>query len=206
MNHRFAGFWLHPHHCAGRHSRRRGFAGLFGSMLGHGDFDWHSFRAGRKLGAEDLQLVILALLSEKPVHGYEIIKALSERSGGYYHPSPGMVYPALTYLEEIGYASVESEGTRKLYRITDAGRAHLEENRGVAETILAQLKWVAEKMGAMRNAFSSEGEQTEAMSTKLRAARARLRAALIESRGASEEEQRRIAEILERAADEIRGK
>ena len=117
-----------------------------------------------------------------------------------------MVYPALTYLEEIGYASVESEGTRKLYNLTGAGRAHLDENRGVAETILAQLKWVAEKMGAMRNAFSSEGEQTETMSTKLRAARARLRAELIESRGASDDEQRRIAEILDRAADEIRKK
>jgi DNA-binding PadR family transcriptional regulator len=206
MHHHFAGFWLHPHDCAGRQSRRHGFAGLLGGVLGHGDFGWHSFRTGRKLGAEDLQLVILALLSEKPAHGYEIIKALSERSGGYYHPSPGMVYPALTYLEEIGYTSVEAEGTRKLYSITDAGRAHLEENRSVAETILAQLKWVGEKMGAMRNAFSNEGDPSDAMSAKLRAARARLRAALIETRGASEDEQRRIAAILDRAADEIRRK
>jgi len=137
---------------------------------------------------------------------YEIIKALSDRSGGYYHPSPGMVYPALTYLEEIGYASVEAEGTRKRYTLTEAGRAHLDENRSVAETILAQLKWVGEKMGAMRNAFSSEADAGDAMSAKLRAARARVRAALIETRGASEEEQRRIAGILDRAADEIRRK
>jgi len=205
MHHRYAGFWFHPHDCAGRHSRRHGFAGLLGGVLGHGDFGWQSFRAGRKLGAEDLQLVILALLSEKPAHGYELIKALSDRSGGYYHPSPGMVYPALTYLEEIGYASVESEGTRKLYSITDAGRAHLDENRSFADTILAQLKWVGEKMGAMRSAFS-ESDSGEATSVKLRAARGRLRAALIEMRGASEEEQRRIAEILDRAADEIRRK
>ena len=206
MHHRFAGFWVHPNDCAGRHGRRHGFAGLLGGILGHGDFGWHSFRASRKLGAEDLQLLILALLSEKPAHGYELIKALSDRSGGYYHPSPGMVYPALTYLEEIGYASFESEGTRKLYSITDAGRAHLEENRSFADTILAQLKWVGEKMGAMRNAFSSEADSGDAMSTKLRAARARLRAALMETRGASEEEQRRVADILDRAADEIRRK
>ena len=205
MRHSYAGFWFHPHECAGRHSRRHGFAGLLGGVLGHGDFGWQSFRAGRKLGAEDLQLVILALLAEKPAHGYELIKALSDRSGGYYHPSPGMVYPALTYLEEIGYASVESEGTRKLYSITDAGRAHLDENRSLADTILAQLKWVGEKMGAMRSAFS-ESDSGEATSVKLRAARGRLRAALIEMRGASEEEQRRIAEILDRAADEIRRK
>jgi DNA-binding PadR family transcriptional regulator len=206
MHHRFAGFWLHPHDCIGRHGRRHGFAGMLGGVLGHGDFGWHSFRAGRKLGAEDLQLVILALLGEKPAHGYEIIKALAERSGGYYHPSPGMVYPALTYLEEIGYASVETEGTRKLYNITDAGRAHLEENRGIADTMLAQLKWVGEKMAHMRSAFSNEGDQGDAMSAKLRAARARLRAALIERGGASEDEQRRIAEILDRAAEAIRGK
>jgi DNA-binding PadR family transcriptional regulator len=177
-----------------------------GGVLGHGDFGWHSFRAGRKLGAEDLQLVILALLFEKPAHGYEIIKSLAERSGGFYHPSPGMVYPALTYLEEIGYASVEVEGTRKLYKITDAGRAHLEENRGVADTMLAQLKWVGEKMEHMRSAFSREGDQGDAMSARLCAARARLKAALVEKRGASEDEQRRIAEILDRAADDILGK
>ena len=206
MHHRFSGFWSHPHGCAGRHGRRHGFAGLLGGVLGHGDFGWHSFRAGRKLGAEDLQLLVLALLAEKPAHGYELIKALSDRSGGYYHPSPGMVYPALTYLEEIGYASFESEGTRKLYSITNAGRAYLEENRGVAETLLAQLKWVGEKMNAMRNAYASEGDSSDATSVKLRAARARLRATLIELQGASEEEQRRVAEILDRAADEIRRK
>ena len=206
MHHRFAGFWMHPHECAGRHGRRHGFAGILGGVLGHGDFDWHSFRAGRKLGAEDLQLVILALLAEKPAHGYEIIKALSERSGGYYHPSPGMVYPALTYLEEIGYASVEAQGTRKLYDITDAGRAHLDENRSTAETILAQLKWVGEKMGHVRSAFSGEGDSGDRMSAKLRAARARLRAALIEKADAPDDEQRRIAEVLDHAADEIRGK
>jgi len=206
MHHRFAEFWLHPHGCVGRHGRRHGFAGILGGVLGHGDFDWHSFRAGRKLGAEDLQLVILALLAEKPAHGYEIIKALSERSGGYYHPSPGMVYPALTYLEEIGYASVEAEGTRKLYDITDAGRAHLDENRSTAETILAQLKWVGEKMEHVRSAFTGEGDSGDRMSTKLRAARARLRAALIEKADAPDDEQRRIAEVLDRAADEIRGR
>ncbi|HVN35384.1 MAG TPA: PadR family transcriptional regulator [Casimicrobiaceae bacterium] len=207
MRRHFSEFWHRPHDCAGRHGRRRhGFAGLIGGIMGHGDFGWHSMRAGRKLGAEDLQLLILALLAEKPAHGYEIIKALSDRSGGYYEPSPGMVYPALTYLEEIGHASFESEGTRKLYSITDAGRAHLEENRGVADTLLAQLKWVGERMGAMRGAFSSDGEANEALSTKLRAARARLRATLIELRGAPEDEQRRVAEILDRAADEIRRK
>ncbi len=61
-----------------------------------------AFGMGRKLASVDLQLLILALLSDKPRHGYEIIKALDERSKGFYAPSPGMVYPALTYLEKSG--------------------------------------------------------------------------------------------------------
>ena len=81
---------------------------------------------GRKLASVDLQLLILGLLAEKPRHGYEIIKALDERSKGFYVPSPGMVYPALTYLEEIGHATVEADGARKLYHITEAGKEQLE--------------------------------------------------------------------------------
>jgi DNA-binding PadR family transcriptional regulator len=177
---------------------------LRGAVRGD-DIGWQGFRAGRKVGAEDLQLIILALLAEKPAHGYEIIKALSERSSGFYSPSPGMVYPALTYLEEIGFASVEADGTRKLYQITEAGRGHLEQSRDVVDTILAQLKWVGEKMEQMRRAVSDEGEP-HTMSADLREARSQLRAVLVDKRGASEEEQRRIAEILSRAADEIRGK
>ena len=79
------------------------------------------FGMGRKLASVDLQLLILGLLAEKPRHGYEIIKALDERSKGFYIPSPGMVYPALTYLEEIGHATVEADGSRKLYSITESG-------------------------------------------------------------------------------------
>jgi DNA-binding PadR family transcriptional regulator len=211
MHHRFAGFWLHPHDCIGRHGRRHGFAGVLGGVLGHGDFGWHSFRAGRKLGAEDLQLVILALLGEKPAHGYEIIKALAERSGGYYHPSPGMVYPALTYLEELGYALIETEGAKKLYRITDAGRAHLEQNRGVVDAIFGQLAWIGAKMEHVRRVFRGDDarsgesdDKAHRWSDELKQARRTLRAALASIIDASAEEQRRIADILERAAREIR--
>jgi DNA-binding PadR family transcriptional regulator len=117
-----------------------------------------------------------------------------------------MVYPALTYLEEIGNASVATEGPRKRYEITDAGRAHLEGNRNAVDTMLAQLKWVGDKMEHLRGAFSNEGDPADDRSPQLREARSRLRAALIERRGASDEEQRRIAGILERATKEIRGK
>jgi DNA-binding PadR family transcriptional regulator len=205
MRHNFAGFWAQQHGGGGGHGRHRGLGGFLRGAVRGDDIGWQGFRAGRKVGAEDLQLIILALLAEKPAHGYEIIKALSERSSGFYSPSPGMVYPALTYLEEIGFASVEADGTRKLYQITEAGRGHLEQSRDVVDTILAQLKWVGEKMEQMRRAVSDEGEP-HTMSADLREARSQLRAVLIDKRGASEEEQRRIAEILSRAADEIRGK
>jgi DNA-binding PadR family transcriptional regulator len=201
---RLAGSWYGPRGCIGRHGHRRGFSRLFGGSGEH-DIGWHGFGAGRKLGSEDLQLLILARLGERPAHGYEIIKDIGERSGGFYRPSPGMVYPALTYLEEIGYAQVEAEGARKRYQITDAGRAHLEENRQIVDTLLAQLAWMGEKMERVRRAFSMAGEDASA-SSELRSARSRLRAALAERCGASEDEQRRIAEILNRAADAVRGK
>ena len=169
------------------------------------------FGMGRKLASADLQLLIMGLLNEKPSHGYEIIKALEERSGGFYSPSPGMIYPALTYLEEIGYASVEAEGAKKLYRITEEGRAHLEQNRRVVDAIFAQLAWVGDKMEHVRRVFA--GDETRAgeegrrgWNSELNAARRAVRAALAQKIDAPEEEQRRVAEILERAAKEIGGK
>ncbi len=206
-------FRAHGDYCGGRHARRHGFGGLFGGVVGGRGFGWHGFRAGRKLGGDDLQLLVLALLADKPCHGYEIMKALEERSGGFYSPSPGMVYPALTYLEEIGYASVEAEGAKKLYRITDAGRAHLEQNRRVVDAILAQLVWVGEKMERVRRVFAGdeaqagEGERRpRGWSAELNDARHALRAALAARSDASAEEQHRVAEILARAAREIAGK
>jgi DNA-binding PadR family transcriptional regulator len=182
-------------------------------VVGGRGFGWHGFRAGRKLGADDLQLVILALLADKPYHGYEIIKALEERSGGFYSPSPGMIYPALTYLEEIGYASVEAEGAKKLYRITDEGRAHLGENRRVVDAIFAQLAWIGAKMEHVRRVFAGDDARTDegddkprGWSAELANARRALSAALATIIDATAEEQRRVADILERAAREIRGK
>lgn len=199
--------------CGGRHARRHGFSGMFGGVIGGRGFGWHGFRAGRKLGGDDLQLVILALLADKPYHGYEIIKALEERSGGFYSPSPGMVYPALTYLEEIGYASVEAEGAKKLYRITAEGRAYLEQNRRLVDAIFAQLAWVGAKMEHVRRVFAGDeagagegDERRRGWSDELNASRRALKAALAAMIGASAEEQRRVADILERAAREIRGK
>ncbi len=202
----------------GRHRGSRGFGRFVAGLAGGAGMGAQGFGAGRKLASGDLQLVILALLAEAPRHGYEIIKALEERSGGFYSPSPGMVYPALTYLEELGHATVEAEGTKKLHRITETGRAHLEANRALAQSMLEQLAWIGRRMDHMRRAFGGEeagaagAEAEEAsdagheMVAALRAARRELKGALREKLASPPEEQRRIAEILTRAAGEIRGK
>jgi len=197
----------HPGH--GRH----GFGRFGAGFMEDGGPGGRGMGMGRKLASGDLQLLILALLAEKPRHGYEIIKALEERSKGFYTPSPGMVYPALTYLEEIAYATVEADGARKLYRITDSGQAQLAQNRAVVDSMFAQFDRVGEKMERLRRAFSAdaagdaEGEEVSAGqrgSSEILRARRELKIAL-SAAADSPEEQRRIAEILRRAAVQIRG-
>jgi DNA-binding PadR family transcriptional regulator len=89
----------------------------------------------------DLRLVILHLIAEKPRHGYEIIKAIEERVAGAYSPSPGVIYPSLTLLEELGYVTVGAagDGGKKLHEITEQGRAFLEANRPALDTLLARM-------------------------------------------------------------------
>src|ERR1700738_4642233 len=103
---------------------RHGGFGFGRHGMGGGDM----IRAGRMLATGDLRLIALALIAEQPRHGYEIIKGLEEETSGWYSPSPGIVYPTLTYLEEAGYVTAQTEGTKKLYTITDEGRAYLDQN------------------------------------------------------------------------------
>jgi len=185
----------------GRH-RRGGFGG-FGGEFGMGP---ESFR-GRKMGSVDLRLVLLTLLAERPSHGYELIKSLEERSGGFYSPSPGMVYPALTWLEEVGYAEVTTEGAKKRYAITDAGREYLKQHQEAADAILSQLEHIARRLGRMRAAFSGfEAEQGTDTSDDVWSAWRQLKEALRAARGASAEERARIAAVLAAAAGKIRGR
>jgi DNA-binding PadR family transcriptional regulator len=88
----------------------------------------------------DLRLVILRLIAEKPRHGYEIIKEIEERVAGAYSPSPGVIYPTLTLLEELGYVAVSpGESGRKLHEITEAGRAFLAANGPAVEALFARM-------------------------------------------------------------------
>lgn len=207
MHHHIEKAWKSSHrHMRGHRHGRHGFGPFAAGFADGTGMGGGGFRTGRKLGAADLQLVILALLKEKARHGYELIKALEERSGGFYVPSPGMVYPALTFLEETGLAVVfDSEGAKKLYRITPEGEARLKQDETIAEAILTQLERMGRKMDRVREVFAAEAED-EDMGQDLRTARRDLRSALRDRRRSSPEEQQRIAAILKRAADEIRSK
>jgi DNA-binding PadR family transcriptional regulator len=216
----------HHHHQDFSFFEERGRHGFFGGRgrpfdrMG-GGFMGPGMRAAKMLASGDLRLIILALLSEKPGHGYEIIKAIEEHSSGIYSPSPGMVYPALTYLEELGYTASESEGTKKLYRITEAGTAYLNENRAGVEETLDQLARFGRKVSQFRKQFTEENEEEDdlgadprrgirsdwrQMKTEFRELRNELKAALHEKVEASPEERKRVFAILRRAIDEIRGK
>ena len=203
----------HPPHLFGRHHGGRGLGRFGRGFMDGGGMGGRTFGMGRKLASVDLQLLILGLLADKPHHGYEIIKALDERSKGFYVPSPGMVYPALTYLEEIGHATIETDGTRKRYHISASGRQHLDENRATVDALFAQFERVAERMERVRRALhieeageESASEQERHGSKELMRARRDLKLALADKWDCSAAEQRRIVEILKCAAADIIGK
>ncbi len=117
-----------------------------GGRGGHGGDDEGEGRIGRFLLQGDLRLLVLALIEKEPRHGYEIIRYIENLTYGFYAPSPGVVYPTLTYLEEAGYVSAEMDGTKKRYSITDEGRRYLDDNRSLAATILERLSQLAERI------------------------------------------------------------
>jgi DNA-binding PadR family transcriptional regulator len=147
---------MHRHHFfshRGEHGERfgrhpwggghgRGHGGEFGGDLrgpGRGG------RIGRFLEHGDLRFVVLALIAEQPRHGYELIKALEDRTGGAYRPSPGVIYPTLSLLEDEGFVAVaQAAGGRKLYEITEAGREAMVPQQGLVDRIFSRMDEAAE--------------------------------------------------------------
>ena len=142
--------WNDPfRHCDGRARRGwQGFDAEFSALFGNGGPKRRGpFGGGRMFDQGDLKLVILSMLDEKPRHGYDIIKELEERSHGRYTPSAGAVYPTLTMLEDLGYAvATPEEGGKKVYAITDAGRAHLAEHRPLADELFDRVSQFGDAM------------------------------------------------------------
>ena len=125
-----------------RHEHRSPFGGHGhgGEHRGRGGRGRGGPRVGRLLEHGDLRFVILALLKDKPSHGYELIRALEERTGGAYRPSPGAIYPTLSLLEDEGFARpAGEEGGRMAFEITEAGLDALERNKTGVDAVFARL-------------------------------------------------------------------
>ncbi len=174
----------------GRRRGRQGPADDGDQRWGGGPF---GRRGGRVFGPGDLRLVLLALIEEKPRHGYELIKELEQKFGGTYAPSPGSIYPTLTLLEELGYLrSSASEGTKRLFEITADGKNHLRENEAALKSALARMDMAARAASG------------EAPPPALHHAMHTLKASLLFHRGGwSEEETERVRKIIEDAAEAI---
>jgi DNA-binding PadR family transcriptional regulator len=178
-------------------------------------------RATKMLASGDLQLIILLLLRERPRHGYEVIKALEEQSFGIYTPSPGMVYPALTYLEEVGFATASSEGSKRLYTLSDEGKLHLAGNGEAASEVWQHLARVGRRLAHFQRQIAEDEDVADhfgrdpqdrnrregrELQAEFREVRDDLKAAIHEKLDSSHEEKMRVLEILRRAASDIRGK
>jgi DNA-binding PadR family transcriptional regulator len=161
--------------------RGRGFS--FGPGGFHFDFgedsgSWGGGRRGRDrkrtLDGGELRLVLLKLIEAEPSHGYQLIKAIEEMTGGEYAPSPGIVYPTLTMLEDMGLITErKSKDSKKVFEITEEGRAHLAENEGELIEIIERLesyghrrrrgqrpeigRAIGNLMTALRNRIAHEG-------------------------------------------------
>ncbi len=166
---------------------------------------------GRKVGAEDLQLMLLALLKQQASHGYDLIKSLDELSSGYYKPSPGVVYPALGHLEGAGLVSCTRDGAKKRYQLTQAGVEHLAANDTRTALLFKRLRHIAKRMTWLRQSLEGQprelGPEGEDLATgwlpELIEMRHAMRQALMRHTDASPATQRRIAGILRQAVHAI---
>jgi DNA-binding PadR family transcriptional regulator len=160
---------------------------------------------GRKFGADELHLIILSFLAKNPAHGYELMKLIEDHSKGFYSPSPGMIYPALNYLLDTGFVTMQQDGTKKLYLISPEGQAHHTENDATVKEILNMLERFGSRMDDVRDAFQGGGVHgfPFGISEEVFQARQALRHALKTKFGCDAKESKRIADILKRAASEI---
>lgn len=173
--------------------REHGFGrrGFFDGERG-GQFP-QRLRRARLFDASELQLIVLELISGQSRHGYELIREIEAQSAGFYAPSPGMIYPTLSLLLEIGLIDeVETEGARKSFAINEAGQAHLAENQ-------AQLTAARERLAALADAK----DRTDP--APLRRAIGNLRQVLAAASGKAGFDEDKVLEAA-RLIDEVAGK
>jgi DNA-binding PadR family transcriptional regulator len=132
----------HERHRRGRHHRdtphsREDRADREHKRFRHGDR--HGRRSARPFDYGELRLLVLSMIEKEPRHGYELMRAIEDGMGGSYSPSPGVIYPTLSWLEDMGYARVEADSSRKSYAISEEGKAFLKANRAAIEDIQARM-------------------------------------------------------------------
>ena len=190
-----------------RRGRLHGFGGGRRGRHGrHGMDGDDMMHAGRMLAQGDLRLIALALIAEQPRHGYEIIKLIEEKTAGWYSPSPGIVYPTLTYLEDVDYVTVATEGSKKLYTITAEGRAYLKANRDLADAVLERLDAFGKRVARMRRSDRDDAAESgdASMPRSVRGALADLSEAARELLSRDRDANVRVIAAIERAAAELR--
>jgi DNA-binding PadR family transcriptional regulator len=173
------------HHHGERHAERH--AHRHGGRRGHDwDFGGRRFESGHRAGRGDVRAAVLALLDEQPMHGYQVIQELAERSSGAWTPSPGSVYPALQLLQDQGFVTASETDGKRVFSLTDSGRAE------AAKRGEAPLPWETAARGA-RGGF----RQLRELMGQVFAASQQVASA------GSEEQVARAAEVLKTARREI---
>jgi DNA-binding PadR family transcriptional regulator len=177
--------------------RRSGGWGPF-----HFEFDDSGFGGSRRGGRRsrrmfesgELRLVLLKLIADEPRHGYDLIRAIEDLTGGEYAPSPGVVYPTLTLLQDMGLIEeAPGEGPRKPFQVTDEGRAHLQEKADEVEALFDRLREFAPKESHHGGATIGRGIQNLMAAVRNRVSRV----------GWDEELTHEITSILDEAAQRI---
>lgn len=189
------------HFSAHRGGHSDGHRGHRGGRDNAGHRDRPSFLRGRKFGADELQLLLLTLLKEQASYGYELIKILSDKSGGFYTPSPGVIYPALTYLEDVGHVTVQPEGNRKRFEINAEGEAYLAQNQEMAQALMAKLALFASQSDSVNQAMS---EHRQPFAPVLMEAIHSLRSELHQFHNSDEETQRKAATLIQQALVQLK--
>ena len=190
------GFRMGGHHHMGPHDGFGAARGFGGGGRGRGDGDGRGGPRGRRMfDGGELRLVLLKLIADEPRHGYDLIRSIEELTGGAYAPSPGVVYPTLTLLDEMELIEArQAEGsTKKLFTITDGGTANLAENAELVEALLARLASVG-------------AERARTDSASVRRAMGNLHAVLMQKLRAEELEKdvlHQLVALIDEAAQKI---
>ncbi|MCW4455765.1 PadR family transcriptional regulator [Flavobacterium sp. MXW15] len=195
-----------PHRCSAEDDSHQGHGGRGprGGHPGHPGHGGHGGRGGhgghpgrhgggrRPLGRGDLRLLLLAQIEQQPRHGYELIRLIGDLFNGVYVPSPGVVYPTLALLEDLGWIAADQDDGRKRYRITDAGRAQADAEREAIDEALA------------RTHASARQVAKASLPAPVRAAMHQLTRTLMRRMGHwTDAEGERVAQLLAQATDAI---